>query len=161
MLVLNPNGPFWWQRPESDLDVFEKIAVSIASSEGHIVSVAHDITPTELPDQIDLFSDLTGTTFSAPHLEGLFPILEIKFLNAGVMGDVVDFDDVPDAAENLISYRKLISGPKRYDVTVTVVWEERDTNRRHTETRPFYFIIVPNYSPGRDRLVEEVNARRI
>lgn len=154
-----PPGP-WWLRPESDRNVVETISVRIPPNHGEIVQVSHVMTADDLPDQVVVASDLTGTTLTAPTLLGLFPILEIWFLRDGALGVAADFDDVPDEAENIISYRKLIGEPRRYDITVTVLWQERDNTQRQTESRAFYFIVVPDYTPGRDRLVEEVNARR-
>lgn len=147
-----------WTRPETDRDISEKIGLSV--SLGEILAVSHAIAPDDLPSQIVISSDLSGTTLSGPDLLGCFPIVEIGYLLDQRPGVVTDFNDIPPAAEDITSYRKLIAPPKRYNLTVTVVWRDFDTQRDVTEIRDFQFYILPNYTPGRDRLVEEVDARR-
>lgn len=110
------------------------------------------VTPNTLPAQVSITFVDNVLTFQAPDLIGLLPILSIKYLLNGVEYQVNDWNLLPAQAEEVLEYLKDPNSPKIFDLAVTA-------QATTTETVTYQFIVRANYTPGRDRLVQEVNAR--
>lgn len=170
MLVWNPDPLLWFLRSESDTDVYE--VLSITAPGGYLTNIEYEIEPDTLPKQVELYADLNvGLIFQAPHLLGMFPIIIIRYLHDTVEGDCQDFDDIPAAAEDVWEYLKDPVTPKHFDLTVTASGYVLDDSGSGeggggaasvlvTETRHYRITIIADYTPGRDRLKREVDARR-
>lgn len=159
MLIWTPdNSALWFARPETDTSVNE--VISISSDDAVVEKVEFSIdSDYELPKQVIIEASNSGVTLTAPDLEGLFPIIAIRYLRHGVAGECYHFDDLPADAEDVLEYRKNPSRRKHFYLTVTATESALSPTSSGTETKIFEFAIDANYTPGRDRLVEEVNAR--
>jgi hypothetical protein len=159
MLTWTPdNSAEWFTRSEADTSVSETI--TIASDDATVESVSYVLTPNQLPAQVVITATTSGITLTAPTLAGLFPIIVIKYLRNGLPGESLTFDDLPQDAEDVIEYRKESASPKRFVLAVTATESALSPTSSGTQTLEYEFFIEGNYTPGRDRLVEEVNARR-
>jgi hypothetical protein len=160
MLIWTPdNASTWFMRPESDVDFVELI--SISSDDDIVDTVTYSFPDgTFIPDGVSITATSGGVAFSATSLSGLFPIVGIKYLNAGVLGECFDFSDIPSSAEDVLEYKKDASGQKSFFMTVTATESNTSPTTSGTEVKIYEFIIEADYSPGRDALLEAVNARR-
>lgn len=154
--IPSPGAP-WFTVMETEVNVSKDLA--IVPSESTIDSVVWSITP-ELPPNVVIHKTTSGLNLSAPTLDGLFPILLIKYLRGGVIGECKDFNDLPADAEDVIEYRKDPNSPRIYTLTVTVTDTQLLPPLTSETTATFTFIIEADYSPGRDRLRREIDARR-
>lgn len=159
MLIWTPeSGPPWFDRLETETDIVERIA--IISDDATVLAVTHEISPATLPEQIEIVSDTTGVTLTAPHLLGAFPIRIIRYRRHRVEGQCTDFDDLPQDAEEVFEYRKDPNSPRIYMLTVSATESPESLTGSGQEIRVYEFILRANYTPGRDRLKEAVDARR-
>lgn len=96
----------------------------------------------------------------ADNLAGIYEIIHIQYLRNGIEEEVYDWNDLPEDAEDLISYRKEKGTPKIVTITVTAEGTDDTGLSPATETRTYELIINANYTGGKIKLQEEVNKRR-
>jgi len=146
-------------RSESDAGFVELI--SVTSDDASVEDVTYSFPEgVAMPAGVSISATSGGISFSASSLAGLFPILSIKYLDAGVIGECFDFADIPPSAEDVVEYRKDAGGQKTFLMTVTATESASSLTGSGTEVKTYEFTIEANYSPGRDALLEAINARR-
>ena len=148
---------------EDERDIVATVEVEAPIPEGElepdeIVDLSWSASP-PFPSQFDVSVSLMGSTASLtltiPHFAGYFPILELRYLLDGVEGVCFAWEDLPEAAEDVIAYRPDPAGVKETVLTVTASFETAPQ-----ESRDYVIRVTADYSLGRDALVEAVDARR-
>ena len=158
-IAFNPAaaGSPWFTAMETEVNIVYEIGIS--SDAGTIDAVDWVVAP-EPPQQVVVARTPDGIGLSAVDLDGLFPIILIKYLRDGVTGQCLNFDGLPADAEEVLEYRKDPNTPRIYTLTLTVTETDALTAMTSTCTASYEFWIEADYSPGRDRLRGEVDARR-
>lgn len=103
-----------------------------------------------LPPQVDV--SISGNTLDliAPHWSGTFSPVAIEFLREGQLQIAPDWDALPADAEELIAFFASATAVIEYQLSIT-----------STEGAEIYTVrLTHDYTTGRDRLKEEVDARR-
>jgi len=111
------------------------------------------LTPNTLPDQVEISFSGHTLEVSAPDLMGMLPILSIKYLQAGVIHEVFDFDDIPDEADQVLEYFKDPTSPRVFILAIT------GFDYSGVVVKEYELIVRGDYTPGRNRLILEVNER--
>lgn len=112
-----------------------------------------EINPPSNTLQVDVGP--TEVTVSAPSLVGTFGIQYIDHLNGGVLRRVGSWEELPAEAEEVIEFRPSYDRLREHTLTVTAM-----TSLGGQEQAVYTIQILQDWSAGRDRLVEEVDARR-
>lgn len=139
---------------ETQLNSSFSITVTTDSIEPEVLELtSYKLTPTNPA----LLISFTGATLngSLPDPSKLFPILEIKYLLNGVVGSCTSWDDLPSAAEDLISYKKDPGSPKTWTLEIT---GESDLTGEFSQN--YEIVVKANYTGGCNLLVSNVNSRR-
>jgi hypothetical protein len=151
--------------PENSAPLFDymetqanvSVTVTVETDDPLLLSVpvilGYTVTPNTLPDQVEIAFSGKVLEFSAPDLIGMLPILSIKYLQAGSIHEVFDFDDIPDDADQVLEYSKDPNSPRIFDLAVTA------SDYSGPETKHYELIVRGDYTPGRNRLILEVNER--
>lgn len=109
---------------------------------------------TDLPENAVVSVDGDTLTVSIDSLEDLFPVESIQYLLAGELGECFTWGDLPEAAEQIISYRPSGVSLRTYSLLVEAVTD------LSTEAAEYTITVTANYDTGKLLLVEAVNARR-
>lgn len=148
-ILWTPAPGLWFDRIETEQNVVEQILADGGQSE----ILSFSVSPANLPAQVSIIFSGGTLTLSAPNLIGLFPITSIKYVSSAGTAEVFDFDDLPLDGIDIVDYRKDPSAFIVYSIEVQA------QSIGGQETATFEFVIRADYSPGRDRLVGEINAR--
>lgn len=97
----------------------------------------------------------SGVTVSADSLAGLFAIEFIDYLRDGQLARASSWEELPEDAEELVEFRPSREVSKVYLLTVTALLSD-DTEL----VAEYTMTVFQDWTAGRNRLVEEVNARR-
>ncbi|WMC11766.1 hypothetical protein PU634_05205 [Oceanimonas pelagia] len=95
-----------------------------------------------------------GVTLSAQTLAGLFGIDFIDYLQDGVIARVTSWGALPAQAEQVIEFRPSRLTSRSYLLQVTA-----ELTNGEREQASYTLTITQEWTAGRDRLKEEVNAR--
>ncbi|HGY9586734.1 TPA: hypothetical protein ACOJQP_005203 [Vibrio harveyi] len=118
------------------------------------------ITP-EKPDQFTITSAADGVRLVSDSLAGLFVPEFIDYLDADQVVRVSDWPELPTGKE-LIEFRPSSTSQREYVLTVTVEYTETDpTTAAETEvtaSQSWRCVVLHDYSSGRDKLLEYMNA---
>lgn len=115
----------------------------------------YTLSPTPAAPVLTITAGANGVNVTAASLAGLFGIVFIDYLLHGTLGRVFTWDDLPAEAEEIIEFRPLSDAERQYTLTV-----EADVQGEGTVQAAYTLEILQDWTAGRDRLVEEVNARR-
>ena len=119
------------------------------------------LSPAGFPPQVTV--TVTGLTLAiaAPDFIGIFPMVRLKYLLPGEprdglkYGTVTAWEDLPNPVDSLeiIEFVPHPIGIKTFYLTV---WTDADPNDKAV----YEIIVRADFTPGRDRLQREVDARR-
>lgn len=146
---------------EAQTNVSALVSISVLTGDD-ITDVSWSVTPA-LPPQAVVETDIAvdgesaTLTVTFPDFIGVVPIIAIDYLLNGVLGTVTSWNDVPEAAEQIISYEKSITGPMVHTLSVDVTETGSDPG---ITSASFTIRVEPNYDAGRDALIAAVDARR-
>lgn len=148
--------------PETAEDVSHAITVEVeeedaATGEPQVIAV-EQYTGTVTPDQsvLAIGEGPDALTVSADSLVGLFGIDGIEYLLGGELGQADAWDELPAEAEEIVSFKPSTEVERTYTLTVTAHLEDGSQ-----ESADYDMIIQQDWTAGRDRLVEAVDARRV
>jgi len=108
-----------------------------------------------MPSQVEVSANANGAKLAAPNWIGTFRDIQIDYLKNGQPGQCAEWDDLPVDAEDVYAYRPPALAEIKPILTVTALFEDGAQ-----EQASYEFTIRFNHTPGRDRLKEEVDARR-
>lgn len=97
----------------------------------------------------------SALTVSAATLAGLFPFESLEYLRGGQLEQVGTWEELPADAEDLVAYRPSRATERAYTLTATATLADGSE-----ESTAYALVIQQDWSAGRDRLKEEVDARR-
>lgn len=109
---------------------------------------------TDLPENAVVSVDGDTLAVSIDSFDSLFPVESIKYLLNGDLVECLAWGDLPEEAEQIISYRPSAVSQRTYSLTVEA------TTDLSTETADYTITVTANYDTGKLLLVEAVNARR-
>lgn len=153
-----------WTPPPGPLFALSELATDVAYAV--TCSVVDETDPTlavvgyqaiVTPEQslLTVTAGSSGVTVSADSLSGLFSIEFIDYLRGGQLARASSWEELPEDAEELVEFRPSREVSKVYLLTVTALLSD------NTELVAEYTMTVfQDWTAGRNRLVEEVNARR-
>lgn len=106
----------------------------------------------ELPPCFTVAVEPGRITFASAHVIGMFPIVSLQFLLPGSMEvhTVFEWEDLPAGAIDVVTFRPYPNSFIDYFLTITADGEARE----------YIIRAFKNFTPDRDRLRSEVNARR-
>jgi len=113
------------------------------------------LSPAPEVDVLSINSDAEGVTVSSESLAGLFGIDFIDYWAGGQVVRVFSWDDLPEAAEEVVEFRPSHDKQRSYTLSVTALLSDGDS-----VTAAYKCVVLQNWTAGRDRLKEEVDARR-
>lgn len=119
-----------------------------------VTGYAYQVAPPVPPSVLSIVAGAAGVTLSSPSLAGLFPIEHIDVLLGGQRLRVSDWDEIPAGAEDIISFRPGTSPGTTFALSVTAVAGGQPI------AQTWSFTITRDWTAGKLRLQEEVNARR-
>lgn len=125
-----------------------------------LIAYRWTITP-EKPDQITIISSYDGVRLTSPSLAGLFVPEFLDYRDGDQVIRVDDWPDLPPGKE-LIEFRPSGQSQREYTLTVTVDYEETDADSgqevQRTSSQSWRCLVIHDYSSGRDKLLEYMNA---
>lgn len=128
--------------------------ISVTSAEGGEVTLTYEIEdPLEL---FDIQVDGASLDLFAEHLVGFFPIIHIKYLQNKIYKQCTDWEDLPEDAEDVISFKRDASGIRTLNLTVNA----EDTTLGTVESMVYQIVVRADYTGSKNRLQSEVNKRR-
>jgi hypothetical protein len=113
------------------------------------------LNPTPEVDVLNIDVEAAGVTVSSESLAGLFGIDFIDYWVNGQVVRVFAWDDLPETAEEIVEFRPSHDKQRSYTLKVTALLSDGGS-----ETAAYDCIVLQNWTAGRDRLKEEVDARR-
>lgn len=96
----------------------------------------------------------TGVHISAEKLSGLFGIEFIDYLQHKVITRITNWSDLPAGAEEIVEFKPSSEQSKQYIMDITAM-----LSNKTTESATYAMIITQEWTAGRDRLRQEVDAR--
>lgn len=112
------------------------------------------ITPEQ--DRLTVTGGSASLTVTAETLNGLFPIVFIDYIaDTGELKRVDDWEDLPRGARDVVEFRPNGERSQTYTLNAKALLSSGET-----VTARFNMIILHDWTPGRDRLIAEVDARR-
>lgn len=103
---------------------------------------------------LDITADAGGVSVAADNLAGLFGIEFIDYLRNGGIARITRWDDLPASAEEIIEFRPSRLRSRTYQLLIAA-----ELSDGSEELASYTIIIDQNWTAGRDRLKEEMNAR--
>jgi|SRR5699024_5053042 len=103
----------------------------------------------------DTSASASGVTISAASLAGLFPIARIDYLQHATLHTIDTWDALPAGPAELIAFKP--SAARETVFTLTVTAHLSDASAHQAE---YSLSVQQDWSAGRERLQEEVDARR-
>lgn len=114
----------------------------------------YELSPPDTVGILSISASSSGVTLQADTLGGLFPIQFIEYLMNGELYRVFHWDDLPESAEEVITFRPSTETEKSFTLTVTASADGEPIEQSWT------LVITQDWTAGKERLQEEVNARR-
>lgn len=139
---------------ESDLDVSGEILVESDDPADPVDTIELDVHR-ELPPQFVISADEQKVSFFTPDLLGIFRIVEILYLRDRVIERCFAWEDLPADAHDIVAYR-----PDPVNVQIFVLTVTATTTLGIKESEDFVIRVEADYTPGRDLMLGEINARR-
>lgn len=118
------------------------------------VTVTYEADP-EMPAQIEITASGDTVSVSVPDWNGVFPPEGIDYLLGDQLNTADDWDDLPEAAREVIEFRPHSTPIYQFWLTVHATSSEGDS-----ESETYTIEVICDYTPGRDTLQEAVDARR-
>ncbi|EOW9487947.1 hypothetical protein ACOCGL_003413 [Vibrio cholerae] len=132
------------------------------TAEQTLIDYRWQITPAK-PDQFSIESSGSGVRLSASHLAGLFVPEFIDYRDGERVRRVADWPQVPQG-KDLIEFRPSAISRLEYTLSVTVRYSEKDETTgqsvEKTDTHSWRCVVLHDYSSGRQKLLEYMNASR-
>lgn len=119
-----------------------------------VTDYGYSLSPSDPAGILSITADSQGVTLEASSLVGLFPLQYIDYLLDGELQRVSAWDDLPEAAEDIIAFRPSDSQAKTFTLTVTGEVDGESVSE------DFTFTITQDWTAGKERLQEEIDARR-
>lgn len=140
---------------EHEVDQVATVAAASDLPEDPVESISWS-APEPLPAQfVVTLQQPDKLTLTIPHFADLFPIREIRYRRAGVIGSCTRWADLPADAEEVVAYR-----PDGRSVRDAVLSVTARSVAGLVATADYVIRVFANYSLGRDLLQEAVDARR-
>lgn len=114
----------------------------------------YELTPSDTTGVFTFTVSSSGVTLQADTLSGLFPIQFIEYLLNGELYRVFHWDDLPESAEEVITFRPSTETEKSFTLTVTASADGEPIEQSWT------LVLTQDWTAGKNRLQEEVDARR-
>ncbi|MEY2875794.1 MAG: hypothetical protein RLZZ373_3165 [Pseudomonadota bacterium] len=172
--------PAWFRYPVGSPLVMHRIKVMPDPSEkppatmGKITLIRAEVVPTPPVGAVLVATQPVPVSYgigldvalTIPDMRALldagFTILEIAHMRpGGALESVLDFDQIPADSPEVIRY--IASQPGKLRYALEIEFRETRTGAGIIDpprTLRYPFGVQPNYTPNRDRLAAEVNARR-
>lgn len=161
IVAWSPVPPVLFQLPETAGGIEHEITATVQETDpitGLPAPVAVTGYRGDLSPEQELIAVAGGTAsliVSAATLAGLFPFDSLEYLQAGDLKQATTWAALPDSAEDLVAYRPSRIAERAYTLTVTATLADGSE-----ESAAYALVILQDWSAGRDRLREEVDARR-
>ncbi|OCH08092.1 hypothetical protein A6E09_17235 [Aliivibrio fischeri] len=160
-MTWHPSGDVLFQQPDTatglDYRCFFK-----ASESQVITGYTWSITP-EQPSQFTITSNTDGVRLRSSSLAGLFVPEFIDYHDGQKVVRVADWPLLPPH-QNIVEFRPSGVSQRDYTLSVTVTYNEVDptsgTEVTQTATHSWRCCVIHDYSSGRDKLLEYMNASR-
>lgn len=114
----------------------------------------YELSPPDPAGILSISASSNGVALHADTLIGLFSIQFVEYLLNGELYRVFDWNDVPDLAEEIIIFRPSTEIERSFTLTVTASADGEPIAQTWT------LVITQDWTAGKVRLQEEVNARR-
>lgn len=154
-----PGGDLLFQQPDTATGLAYHCYFELDATQT-LLSYTWTITP-ENPVQFTITSDNDGVRLTASSLAGLFVPDFLDYRDGGQVIRVGDWPDVPQGKE-LIEYRPSGQSQREYTLTVTVNYTGPDPDSglevESTDSQSWRCVVLHDYSSGRDKLLEYMNA---
>lgn len=157
MATWSPAPGELFRLPETETDVAYTVSAVIEDPETEQTIAAESYSGAITPEQtvLAINAGADGLTVSADSLAGLFPIEGVAYLLDGERGEVGEWDALPAEAEQIIAFTPSSQRDTTYQLAVTATFPDG------TEEEAVYDLVIEqDWDAGRDRLKEEVDARR-
>lgn len=146
-------GPFTWT-VKAEVEAPDDGEAAEAAASVTILSYSGSIKPKQ--DLMMVAGGDDALTVTAETLNGLFPIVFISYIAGnGDLKRADDWEALPRGARDLVEFRPNAERQKTFTLTARA-----KLSNGTTATAEYDMIILHDWTPGRDRLVAEVNARR-
>lgn len=97
-----------------------------------------------------------GVQVSAESLAGLFPIQYLDYLLGGVLHRVYSWDDLPAETEAIVAFMPSTKVQETFTLKVRAILEHDPLDAVEAE---YTMTVRQDWTAGRNRLLEEINAR--
>lgn len=157
----SPAAPELFRLPETAGAIEYAITATVQDTDptsGLPVPVAVSGYQGEITPAQSLMVVTSGTdalTVTAHSLAGLFPFDSLEYLQDGKLEQVATWAALPADAEEIIAYKPSRDTERAFTLAVTATLEDGSE-----ESTSYALVIQQDWSAGRDRLRNEVNARR-
>lgn len=153
VLFETASGPFVWTI-QAQIETPEDGAIGGGMLNVSVLRYSGSIKPNQ--DLLTIIGGDDALTVTAETLIGLFPIVFIDYLtDDGDLKRIDDWDALPNEAREVVEFRP--SDLRKYIFTLTA---QAELSNGSIETADYSLIVLHDWTPGRDRLVAEVDARR-
>lgn len=112
----------------------------------------------ELPDDVEITPAGETWTLSWDYVAGLFPMIGITYRHDDELSEVVEWDEVPEAAEEIIRMEANPANKREYSVTITATGTA--AGQPASASRTYTVQVLHQYDHNQQTLKEEVDARR-
>lgn len=111
------------------------------------------VTPEQ--DVVEVKGGPAGLSVTAGSLKGLFPIVSVRYREGDSVITVPDWDSLPESADEVVTFKPGTEATRAYRLDVTA--DLADGSEAYMS---YLMEIHHEWTAGRDRLKEEVDARR-
>lgn len=152
----SPDSALLFTEPETATDIAYGVSVAVVDDEDPTLAVT-GYAATISPEQtlMSVTDGAGGVTVTASSLAGLFPLEFIDYLLGGELERVTRWDDLPPEAQDIIEFRPSSQVSTDFVLSVTATLSDATQVQRDFTLR-----ITQDWTAGKLRLQEEVDARR-
>lgn len=142
---------------EQDNVPFAINTISVVDSTPKVVTgYTHSIIGSEPLNDLVVTTSLTGVNVSAPNaLPNAFPAVDIQYEIGNIQYHVKKFSELPSNLEELIAYRPCQANTKEWTFRVVATFVGGTT-----QTADYIIKIYTDYSSGKTKMLEVINASR-